>query len=522
MAISGETPANASLRSIKSSKLGSQTPRIAIAPTVPILDSYGDLSAKLAADSGLELDDWQKTELTHWLGVQPSGKWSCYEACLILARQNGKGALIAARELAALFLLDQESVIHTAHEHRTAMNGYKELRKAIERNPDLNKLVQSGFIKFKEAHGEEGVYIPSTGQSVRFMSRTKAAARGFSCDLLIFDEAMILDFERYSASLPTMSATPNSQIIVTGSAGIGDPSEVLGRMRRRAERRIEIDRFRFAEFSIELCDRNCPTTGCSDHLSWDDDEAIRLTNPALGRRIDIANVRVERASMGEDKFKIERLSVGEYPAEANDWAIIAEDPWREAATSDTFDTRTLALAVDMPPSREETAIAVCGRNASDKDKFHAELLKINNFELAFKKGVDWALPVLIRVAKQYRCPVVIDPSTNAASFIKPLEDAGVDVIKVTYRDYGEACSALSKMVSPARNDEPTLTHADQPEMDFALAGAQDRVMREFWAWDREKSSASVTPLIAFTLAVWGARNRPKPARPIVGRLELNR
>src|SRR5258708_9753106 len=60
---------------------------------------------ELAALCGLILDPWQRWVLEHMLAEGADGLWLCYEILLIVARQNGKGSILAAPELAGPFVL---------------------------------------------------------------------------------------------------------------------------------------------------------------------------------------------------------------------------------------------------------------------------------------------------------------------------------------------------------------------------------------------------------------------------------
>jgi hypothetical protein len=84
--------------------LGDQRPRLWSAP-LPA-SSEGDRVAALAEAVGLRLDDWERWVLEEGLGRDEGGQWTAFEKALIVSRQNGKGAILEALELAALFLDD--------------------------------------------------------------------------------------------------------------------------------------------------------------------------------------------------------------------------------------------------------------------------------------------------------------------------------------------------------------------------------------------------------------------------------
>ena len=56
-----------------------------------------------------------------------------------MARQNGKGTILEALELAALFLFpDVRLILHSAHEFKTAAEAFLRVRTLIEDNPDFD------------------------------------------------------------------------------------------------------------------------------------------------------------------------------------------------------------------------------------------------------------------------------------------------------------------------------------------------------------------------------------------------
>src|SRR5262245_51350047 len=71
----------------------------------PRRSSAGSEAVDLAASAGLVLDAWQAQVLEDALGERvPGEKWSSMEVGVIVPRQNGKGSILEARELAGLFL----------------------------------------------------------------------------------------------------------------------------------------------------------------------------------------------------------------------------------------------------------------------------------------------------------------------------------------------------------------------------------------------------------------------------------
>jgi len=190
---------------------GSQTPRFQSVPAYEA--TTGAEAIELAALAGLNLDPWQQLVLTEALGERADGKWAAFEVGVVVPRQNGKGGILEARELAGLFLLGERFIVHSAHQFDTSLEAFMRLLHLIEGTPELEKNVK----KVSRSHGEEGIEL-KTGQRIRFRTRTSNGGRGFTGDCLILDEAMSLPVTAHGALLPTLSARPNPQVWYLGSS----------------------------------------------------------------------------------------------------------------------------------------------------------------------------------------------------------------------------------------------------------------------------------------------------------------
>lgn len=68
-------------------------------------------------------------------------------------------------------------------------------------------------------------------------------------------------------------------------------------------------------------------------------------------------------------------------------------------------------------------------------------------------------------------------------------------------------------------------HTDQPQVNVALSVATKRGIGDAWAWNRRTNTSDITPLVACTLALWGAqsstvkrpggKSRPEGRRAVV-------
>lgn len=520
---------------------GCQTPRISHYPER--VHSAGPAAVELAAMAGLHLDPWEKLVLDQMLGERDvwyhndvlnteMRTYAAYEVGLVVSRQNGKGSILEARELAGLFLLGERTILHTAHEHPTAMEGFARLEALISGDPELKKEVARGGIKW--SHGSESITLRS-GQRILFKTRTKGAARGFTVDCLVFDEAMYLKKEHIGAMQFSVSARPNAQLIYTGSAGDKE-SEHLGRARSRGIRKSD-PRLAYMEWSVDACTEFCEDT-CTEHdpveiknehkLSPEELERAKAelvtsyakSNPGLGYRIQVENIESERRSMDRETFSRERLGVGDWPVEGEAWRIIDEESWQSRYDELSRPEGPFTFSIDTTPDRRHSCIAVAGANGEGAVhvEITSEVTESGNVRLDYRTGTDWVIGRAIQIAKRNRpATFVLDKGGPAGMFVEPLEAAGIKVLTVTAREYAHACGSFAGMVLP-HSTGSFIRHTGQPILSAAVANAEKRDLADLWAWDKRNASGDISPLVAVTNAVWGyhqgvykKKSKPKAA-----------
>ena len=288
--------------------LGDQEPRVCSLPPFDS-DRSGHRAVALAGEARLQLDPWQRLVLESGLRRR-DGKWAAFEVGLIVARQNGKGTVLEALELAALFLFpDVRLILHSAHEFKTSQEAFLRVRTLIEDNPDFDAQVS----RIRTAAGAEAVELKD-GKRLRFVARSSGSGRGFTSDLVILDEAYKLGDQEMAALLPTLSARPDPQVWYTSTAGDQDSIQ-LGRVRARGvaggDRSLA-----FLEWSAEESDDPAA------EVTW------ARANPGLGIRIAPEYIEREMAALGPDAFARERLSIGDWPVgDAGQWSTITADAW---------------------------------------------------------------------------------------------------------------------------------------------------------------------------------------------------
>lgn len=461
---------------------GSQTPAVAVAPEAEYND-WADVR-DLCAAYGLVLDPWQETVLKAGLGETASGHWAATRVGLSVPRQCGKTAIFEARELAGLLLFGEELIIHSAHLVSTAIEGFYRIKGYFENYDDLRRKVR----RVREANGEQAVEM-MTGQRLMFRARARGGGRGLSPDVLMMDEAQILPERAWSAALPSVSARPNYQAWLAGTPpGPEDDSEAFTRIRRAAIAEKD-KRLAWLEWAADLDD------------DPGDPETWAKANPGLGIRISQTTIADEYHSMSPGAFALERL--GQWPRDDESNRVISSETWAALVAAGPPDgTPPTALAVDMSHDR---VLVIAGCWATGEDRHHLELLHLDD-DGDTLTATQW----LIERARSRRIPVVIDAFSPAASMIPALKTARVRVVQSSGNDLAKACGLFYDDATAARLTHGVLSGIGQPmaqkPLATALAGAKKRAIGTAggWGWDRKDPAVNIAPLVAVTLARFGA------------------
>lgn len=453
---------------------------------------------ELAASAGLILEPHQALVLEGALGEKPDGRWAAFEVGVVEPRQNGKGGIITARELAGLYLFGEELQTHTAHRFDTCLEGFRRIRDHIEGTPDLSRRVR----KITEAHGQEAIELFNPVQRLIFKARSKGSGRGFSGDVVYLDEAFwLLDL---GAMLPTMSARANPQLWYLSSAPLPRvESDVLRRLCQRgraaAEGKGPAGRLAYFEWSATMAE-TASRQEWEDALAevLDDPAAWAEANPGLGYRITEEFIQSERDAMFYDDFARERL--GLYP-EVTDVVetAIDETDWRTCLAPRSKAADPVTFAFEVSVDRRWAVIASAG--VSSAGGVHVEL--VDN-----RRQTGWVVDRLIELRDRHRpAAILCHPSGPAGGLLPECERKGLvvgvpDPVKpgkvtaVTARDWTQACAGAYDAITEHR-----WRHLGQTALNMAVAGAVKRSVGDAWVFDRDVST-DMSPLLAVTLAAW--------------------
>jgi hypothetical protein len=513
-------------------------------PTFEWVSNYGSSAGgdadSLARVAGIRLDLWQRNILNGACAELPDGRWMNNEVCVIVGRQNGKGGILEARELAGVFLWNERLILHSAHQQRTSNDAFNRLKEVVESTPRFDAAVQAvalskgeESITFKIRHPEPDMRCEYCRRrdrdfhiaKVRYMARSGSAGRGFTkSDMVVLDEAMILDDAPVAALLPTMSTQPNWQVWYTASQGdrrLPTESRVLGRVRRRGYRR-ETGLY-FAEWAAHLkhtkdCPRDArgqatdPLDVRGDPKTWAKvNPSMNIVRPdgTIGVQESFLRKMIVGGGMAEWDADREHLGVGDYPSDEG-WDAFAEESWRAAL--DETSRRGAGYCVGISTSFDQRVSSFSIASKRDDGMWHVETIKTES-------GWSWVAEYALALwSDRHRRPnvVVIDRKNPAADdVLRAIGGKTVERVHFpTAVEYPAWCAKAVSLVA----DTGELRHIGQDRLNLAVKHVM-RVQHPngTFTWQRQDTTVDVTPWDAATLAIGGVvlKGSKRAGRPLI-------
>jgi hypothetical protein len=161
----------------------------------------------------------------------------------------------------------------------------------------------------------------------------------------------------------------------------------------------------------------------------------------------------------------------------------------------------VCLGIEISEDRQHTSLVAAGR-LDEGDLVLVDLLR-------YLDGPDPLAAVLQIREERSVIHVVVDPHSNAATAIQPLEAAGVDVLKPSSSDVVVAHGGFLDLLAAGR-----VRHAGQAELTAAARHLEQRRLGGSTAPERRGAPVDVGPAVACELAVWALLTAPRPLKPI--------
>lgn len=317
--------------------LGRPTPRIG--PPTPARTLLKDFEAQ-AKGIGLTLLPWQSCAGRYLYALGPDDLWLYPEVAVVVSRQNGKSELLMPHVMRRLAM--GRRILHAAQTRELPRKFFFRLLPLVEKAwPDA---------RVRRGAGQETIEL-GNGGVYQVTAATGGGPRGVSIDDLLLDELRELEEDFVGAALPTLTVSPNPQVVYLSNAG-EDSSEVLNSVRKRAS---EDPTLAYLEWSA------APERSADDRQGWAE------ANPSLGHfpQLLASLERAHRAAVLSGnlaRFETEHLcrwvsSMRERLVDEFSW-VLGKEPDLEAP-------RSPALAVSMSPDGKRASVAVAWMRPDD-------------------------------------------------------------------------------------------------------------------------------------------------------------
>lgn len=406
------------------------------------------------------------------LSLRADGEYASDTIVISIPRQVGKTYLIGCIIFALCLMKPGLRVIWTAQVKDTALETFEQFYDMSQRPK-----VKPHIAKTPQGKGDEAI-IFTNGSKIEFGARDSGFGRGRTdVDVLVFDEGQHLSLQALENMGAAQNVADNPLCFVMGTPPRPQDKGEYFQITRQEALDGESDGTLYIEMSA---DRD------GDPM---DREQWRKANPSFPKRTsERAMLRLRKKLKNDDSWRREALGIWD---EINKHAaVIGAQAWRGMRGTGPDDgTKPDALAVDMSHARE-ISISACW---IDGENAHCE-------EVWAGVDSDAAAEWLVARARR-RIPIVIDGASPAAALVPILRARKCRVNQTTAGDMAKACG---QFVSKAKWKR--FTHGDQEPVNAALAGARKRPIGQAggWGWDRTDESVNIAPLVAMTLALFGA------------------
>jgi len=481
--------------------VGSQPPRVLRCPETRVTSRVEDV-LDLWSLIGRTLDPWQEVVVDAATSVDGSGRWAATEFGFLVSRQNGKGDILAALAAAHLFLWpkpdgEPKTLVHSAHQFKTAREAFRRLSRLIRSKPLLMREVLS----IRDAHGEEGIELKN-GNRLLFLARSRNSGLGFTIDMMFCDEAQELSSAALDAVLPTLSAPSNTQIVFAGTVPDElNESEVWEGLRDRGRSGSGL-RTGWVEFNPEGSDDPDKVA----LLDVTDPVVLRAGNPAVGYRAGLTLETVQDEASRMSRSSVLRLRLSVWPNKpAEVVARLSEldmSAWRRHAGDYPVVGAVEGTVIAVALGRHGGFATVAAARRYDSDQIMVEHKRTD-------RQTRWVAEYVKQLKSELgNALVVIDPK-NATPIIAAFEQAKIKFLAMNLDEIASAHAIFIEYVN-----DGSVIHRDQVEVTSSLESATTRALgRAGQTWEASELSKPITHAQAVTWAVWGVlKSEARPAR----------
>ena len=496
--------------------LGHEVPRVFTPPLRKLTPdtTLGYSLIAFAELAGVPLLPWQQWLAIHMLELLPSRRFRYRTVILLVARQNGKSTFAQVLALFFLYVREVPLVLSTAQNLDIAEEVWTGGVEMAQGDPELSALISRVAL----VNGKKSLDL-TNGARWKVQAATRRGGRGLSGDLVLLDELREHQtWEAWGAISKTTLARQDAIVFALSNAG-DISSVVLAHLRKMAHRALgdpdglwvdPVTGEVMAEEAVDLEDDQLPDDDTLGIFEWSakpgrstrDRDGWREANPSLGHTITERAIASALASDPEWTFRTEVLCqwfngaiAGPFPS--GTWAASTDEASALAPVT------RVAYGVDTSWDRTVTRVAVAGFRPDGT--VHAELV-------ATRAGTEWVIPWLESSERTRRPDAVVWQATGApvSSLTDDFRKSGLPLVEWSGTDLGRAYGQMYDLITHRDDDDqsaPQLFHRPQPALDIAANTAVPKPSGDSWLWDRSKSPADISALVAVTAAVWALLNK---------------
>lgn len=449
-------------------RYGRQTPTSSV--TLPYKKTKGNEAIELYNSTSRTARPWQELLIYDIMSVDDEGQWIHMKFGYEVPRRNGKGEILAIRELQGL--RDGERIMHTAHRTPTSHSAWER----------LCTLLDECGIEYKSTKqmGLETIRLEDGGQC-NFRTRSSKGGLGEGYDLLIVDEAQEYTIDQESALQYIVTDSENPQTIFCGTPPTAVSSGTVFMKMRDQVLQGNSQYSGWAEWSVEK------KSDVNDVDLWYE------TNPSLGYQLK------ERSIVSEDKtdeidFNIQRLGLW---LRYNQKSAISENEWN-ALLVDTLPKLKGKLSVGIKYGHDSTNVAMSIAVKTTSNKIFAESIDCR----PVRAGNEWIINFLSHADISN---IVIDGANGQKILVDEMKKNGIKKkpILPTVKDIIVANSSFEQHVF-----QKSVIHKDQPSLSQVITNCEKRAIGSNggFGYRSQKPEAEIALMDSVILAIWACGN----------------
>lgn len=436
-------------------------------------------------------DPWQEGAATVALGCRPDGKFAATVGGIVwsIPRQVGKTYTVGNLLIALAIEIPGLRIVWTSHHGRTTTNTFRSMQGMVRRKEVVPFMPPGGGIR--TANGEQEIAF-ANGSIVMFGSREQGFGRGMDAvDVLVFDEAQILDIKALEDMVPATNQARNPHgglvfFIGTPPRPV-DNGEAFTAKRERALSGKAADLF-YVEMSAD------PQADLDDREQW------AKANPSFPHRTPVESMlRMRENIPDDDSWRREALGVWQ---QVSARGVIPLDAWTDRLDEMSMAVDRMALGIEVGPDLESASVVLAGQRGDDD--WHVEIDETRTgaaWLIAYVKSLLEANPQVMGVAGDVGGPLKALTEEKGGRWF--LKGTRIEVHAPKVVELGAACSRLLDGVVTG-----WLRHTGQPQLTTAVQVAGKRPLGDtgMWVFSRKTAVADITSIQAATLALWWAQN----------------